>query len=334
MNTRALFLMGNMLEMHANSIRGYLGCASNKSLNESGESGDESTTACCCNPCKVVDERRANFLSGINYISGVMDGPLDHDLGMECLRASSNKGCTPALAAMCLDDENQHVRQCSFEVLGQVVDGKCAHATKFVCKVLRANACALGLVRAPKNYDCVQELKEAAEIGYPVAAFCYGLALEKQGDVQNAMHWLHKAALEGGYATARFLLGQYYMEGKDLVQDTRKALYLMLLAANQGSSPAMHAAAMILFECSDANDDTQIENNIKAFQLLSEAAIVYDTRLRLCLTRSKLMQCDYLRSPQCPNPHFELVRCYQEGRGVAPNPEMVIFHTSKCTVCV
>jgi len=44
--------------------------------------------------------------------------------------------------------------------------------------------------------------------------------------------------------------------------------------------------------------------------------------------------CEYLRFYEDPNPHYWLARCFREGRGVARNSDMEMYHDSKCTVSV
>lgn len=309
-------------------------------LGVSGRESVHKTSTSVCYPAspaspvsKVVDKRQANFLFGMTCISGTMGEAFNHHSGIEAVRDAADAGCAVALAAICLDDEDQRVRQHSFDLLNGVpLSGKkYKDGMVLVCKVLCARACAHQLVSAPPGYDYVQEFKEAADLGCPIAACCYGLELEKQDNMPGAMRWYHKADAEGGYATARFVLGQHYIKGIGVDQDSRKALKYMLAAANQGSSRGIYAAAVILFRHPDANDNTQLRNDAKAFQMLSKAANAYDI---VSSTPAKVMCCNYLRPPKSANPHGMLSWCYYEGRGVAQNYRMAAYHASKHTVCV
>ncbi len=90
-----------------------------------------------------------------------------------------------------------------------------------------------------------QLLKNAADAGYALAQYEYGLKLyREQKDPQQAFYWLTKAS-EQGLAQAEYRLGRFLLDSPWLENDEAKALYWLESAANKKHLTATRKVAEI-----------------------------------------------------------------------------------------
>ncbi len=95
----------------------------------------------------------------------------------------------------------------------------------------------------------VEDLKKAANLGYPAAQFYLGKLYETGGaglkkDLTEARRWTERAAA-GGDVAAMHNLGLYYYEGEAGAQDSAKAAQWFRRAAEQGVKDSQYNLALL-----------------------------------------------------------------------------------------
>ena len=102
------------------------------------------------------------------------------------------------------------------------------------------------------NYSNAR-LEQCAEEGDALS--CCALAYKLYEENPEASMMWAKRGIDGGDATAAFLLGRHFMEGVGVEQDATVALDYFRQAADMGSNAALLFAAGLLLEVEPVNID-------------------------------------------------------------------------------
>lgn len=105
---------------------------------------------------------------------------------------------------------------------------------------LRANCSVLRLVMFPRK-------KSSRESRDAKRACMMGTECYKMGDYENALMYLHRAAI-GGNAMAICGVGMIYIKGLGVEQDGKKALYWFLKGAKLKDSQSQYMVGMIYYD--------------------------------------------------------------------------------------
>ena len=109
---------------------------------------------------------------------------------------------------------------------------------------------------ANNKAQAMAALKEAAEYGYPLAEYQYGLKLyQQQTDPKQAVFWIGQAAKDG-VKQAQYRLGDLLKNSPWVIQDEKKAIFWFDEAARQGHIIAKQKAAAIKI----LTDDKQLKD--------------------------------------------------------------------------
>jgi len=109
---------------------------------------------------------------------------------------------------------------------------------------------------AYNNEQAMAALKEAAEYGYPLAEYQYGLKLyQQQTDPKQAIFWIGQAA-KNGVNQAQYRLGGLLKNSPWIIQDEKKAIFWFEEAARQGHIIAKQKASEIKI----LTDDEQLQD--------------------------------------------------------------------------
>ncbi len=88
-------------------------------------------------------------------------------------------------------------------------------------------------------------LKQAAEYGYPLAEYQYGLKIyQQQSEPQQGIYWISKAA-KSGVKQAQYRLGTLLKHSPWIIEDEKKSLFWFEEAASQGHIIAKQKSAEI-----------------------------------------------------------------------------------------
>ncbi len=99
-------------------------------------------------------------------------------------------------------------------------------------------------------------LKQAAELGFPLAEYQYGLKLyQQQTDPKQAIFWIGQAAKDG-VKQAQYRLGDLLKNSPWIIQDEKKAIFWFDEAARQGHVIAKQKTAEIKI----LTDDEQLKD--------------------------------------------------------------------------
>jgi len=109
---------------------------------------------------------------------------------------------------------------------------------------------------ASNNEQSMTALKQAAEEGFPLAEYQYGLKLyQQQTDPEQAIFWIAQAAKDG-VKQAQYRLGDLFKNSPWIIQDEKKAIFWFGEAARQGHIIAKQMAAEIKI----LTDDEQLKD--------------------------------------------------------------------------
>jgi len=98
---------------------------------------------------------------------------------------------------------------------------------------------------ASNKAQAMAALKKAAEKGFPLAEYQYGLKLyQQQTDPQQAIHWIGQSA-KNGVKQAQYRLGDLLKNSPWIIQDEKKAIFWFEEAARQGHIIAKQKVAEI-----------------------------------------------------------------------------------------
>jgi len=98
---------------------------------------------------------------------------------------------------------------------------------------------------ASNKAQAMAALKQAAEKGFPLAEYQYGLKLyQQQSDPKQAIHWISQAA-KSGVNQAQYRLGTLLKHSPWIIEDEKKAMFWFEEAATQGHITAKQKVAEI-----------------------------------------------------------------------------------------
>lgn len=312
-----------LLEMHAQNTRE----ASN--VAEQTASGALVESAGSLRPVydrEVVVRRQNLFLDALCFLGGARSYAVDHERALSCLREARDERCSVALAVLCADSTDKHLRKICFQVLRDVSltpKGGSFYADTVVvaCQCLCGRICELELVEPPVGYSYSDEYKSASAVGCPAAATFLAGIQEHNGQFAEAVRGYTTAA-ETGYAVAQYHWARCAKNGIGAKQNFDEAAQIMKQSSDKKFHWAMLYRAKMLLNKLAGSDEQRTVDDREAFHLLKAVENQVDHAYEL----RGPMRCLYLQFCSVPNPHTSLAVCYEEGRGVTQNSAMAQHH--------
>ena len=186
----------------------------------------------------------------------------------------------------------------------------------------------LGACKSTRSRVPNEELVLQAEEGDPVAQCAYGLYLLYDAGPQaqaSAIPWL-KASANKGQPEAMCLLGLAYMNSRGVEKDAREARRYFMRSATAGFLPAHAVMARLELHAGDTEAGLPyMRVAAAAGDKDSQKMLAKVTAAQNRVPSDPAAAVDYWRSEASdgnPMAAYKLGECYEQGKGIAPNPVM------------